>query len=138
MSLTRIVLLACVPGFALGLGAVGLSQFALPEVDRYAESYKDSASGRAQNDQLVRGLWHRAGDSFVNLGQARGNELSDLRWFEFADNHELQLSGRAGQGRFQQDQWLLSSPQIAHNRGIRMSAEQPDAWCWTSRRRRCR
>ncbi|QGG79700.1 LPS export ABC transporter permease LptG [Litorivicinus lipolyticus] len=114
LSLARLVVLSCVPGFVAGLGAIAMAEWVVPLTDRAAASYKDNALGRAANDQLVRGLWHRDGSRFVNLESAQNDQIRALRWFDFDATAALVESGAAGQGVADEDGWTLDGARIAN------------------------
>lgn len=109
-SLSRIVSLACIPGFVFGLLGLALAQFVVPFASVTAENYKSIALGRGELNQSVRGLWHRLPSGYMNLASVNSRgEASGLAWYEF-DGNRLRIAGQSARGQIQYGQWLAIDP----------------------------
>ena len=104
-SLRKIVTLACVPGFVLGVLGLALAQFVVPFASVTAENYKSISLGRGELNQSVRGLWHRLPQGYMNLASVNSRgEASGLRWYEF-DGIRLGRAGQSQRGQIVPGQW---------------------------------
>lgn len=111
------------------------AEYAVPNLERKAESLKTVAQGKNEiSSNSGRGYWHREGNEYTRFAAADPKGvLYNLTLYDFDDEHELQRVRYAKSATYDQDskQWMLATVRELniyddHTEAVKLSGKQ--AW----------
>lgn len=129
--IVRSIMLA---GLFLVTVAVGVGEFVAPSAERTARLLKSTAlhDGVVMRSQY--GMWLREGNRFINVRKLLDDgSLSDIRYFELDDQHQLKTITQAEHGEFQgNQQWQLHNVRQTMIGSQKIDATTRDNMAWQS------
>lgn len=113
ISVGRISLSVLKPMVLLMIISMLLAEFAIPTLERIAQSQKAVAQGK---DDILsnkgKGYWHREGDDFMRFTAVETNGvLHGVTLYEFDVDHELQRVRTAARALYQRSHWQMENVQ---------------------------
>lgn len=109
ISTARISLAVLKPVILMMMLSVLAAEFAIPKLERAAETLKYTAQGRGlMQSNSGKGYWHREGNEFTRFAAADNKgTLYGLSIYQFDQNKELQSVRYAKKGIYEQGVWQL-------------------------------
>lgn len=113
ISVGRITLSVLKPMLLLMIVSLAVAEFAIPTLERIAQSQKAVAQGR---DDILsnkgKGYWHREGNDFMRFTAVEPNGvLHGVTLYEFDVDHELQRVRTAERAIYQRSHWQMENVQ---------------------------
>ena len=113
ISVGRITLSVLKPMLLLMIISMTVAEFAIPTLERIAQSQKAVAQGR---DDILsnkgKGYWHREGNDFMRFTAVEPNGvLHGVTLYEFDVDHELQRVRTAERAIYQRSHWQMENVQ---------------------------
>lgn len=111
ISVWRIMLAVFKPMVVIMALSMLNAEYAVPYLERSAESLKLVAQGRSEIfSNSGRGYWHREGNTFARLGAADPNgTLYQVTLYEFDDERNLREVRYADKALYQENAWQLQN-----------------------------
>lgn len=109
VSVWRIAMAVLKPMALLMVVNMALAEFAIPTLERVAQSQKAVAQGKGDVlSNKGKGYWHREGDTFMRFTAVEtSGVLHGITFYDFDDQQELTRIRTAEEARFQGDHWEM-------------------------------
>lgn len=111
LSVTRIIWSVIKPVAVLMVLSVALAEYAIPTLERMAQSQKAVQQGKGELlSNKGKGYWHREGDQFMRFRAVEPNGvLHGIAVFYFSPEKELTRVVRAERAIFQRSHWQMQN-----------------------------
>jgi len=111
VSVGRITLSVLKPMALLMIISLLLAQFAIPTLERIAQSQKAVAQGKGDTlSNKGKGYWHREGNDFMRFNAVEpGGVLHGITLYEFDTDSELQRVRTAERAIYQRSHWQMQN-----------------------------
>ncbi|MDK2779301.1 MAG: LPS export ABC transporter permease LptG [Pseudomonadota bacterium] len=109
VSVARISMAVLKPMALLMILSLLVAEFAIPALERIAQSQKAVAQGRGDLlSNKGKGYWHREGNDFMRFTAVEpGGVLHGVTLYQFDDEHELQRVRTARRAIYQRSHWQM-------------------------------
>lgn len=109
VSVWRITLAVIKPIALLMALSMATAEFAIPALERIAQSHKAVAQGKGDVlSNKGKGYWHREGDTFMRFQAVEtSGVLHGITFYDFNEQQELQRIRTAEEARFLGDHWEM-------------------------------
>lgn len=135
VSTLRIILAVMKPVMVIIIGALLLGEYVVPKSEQEAQSHRTIAvtTGRGGSANLGQGLWHREGNTFLNVrAVSLDGNVHGVTRYQFDDKWALASSSYARTGSFTGDGWKLEKVVETRFLGDRTKVERRKTEQWTS------
>lgn len=109
------------------VGIVG--ELALPEIDKYAQSYRSQLSQTSKSTRY--GVWHREEEMFIYISSAtKDGHLEDVHILGLKPDGQPEVQIVAKTAEYVDNDWLLKDVEISRLGGDRLELVSVDSWRW--------